>query len=178
MSKRIVILGGGFAGVTAAQELTRRLKRERRLLRPEASDADGIEVLLINRDNYFVFQPLLADILSGTIETTHVVVPLGRMLPHAQAEAALVESPDTDRQTVELGRRMSGAATIIHYDALVVAVGSVTDLAAVPGMTEHAVGIRTLGDAFYLRNRALEMLEEARVETDPARRERLLTFVV
>ena len=64
------------------------------------------------------------------------------------------------------------------YDALVLALGSVTDFSAVPGMAEHALGVRALGDAFYLRNRALDMLEEARMETDPARRARFLTFVV
>src|SRR3954468_15454947 len=178
MSKRIVVLGGGFAGVSAAHELTRRPKREHRLSRPEAPIEDAVEVLLINRDNYFVFQPLLADIISGTIETTHVVVPLRRMLPDCQIEVGHIESIDVTRRTVALRRRVSGAVSTIEYDALILAVGSVTDLAAVPGMAQHAVGIRTLGDAFYLRNRALDMLEEARIETDPARREQLLTFVV
>jgi NADH dehydrogenase len=178
MTKRVVVLGGGFAGVSAAQELTTRLRRQRRLSGPDAAVSDGIEVLLISRDNYFVFQPLLADIISGTIETTHVVVPLRRMLPHCQVEVGYVESIDVVSKTVSLRRRLSGALSTVDYDALIIAVGSVTDLAAVPGMAEHAVGIRTLGDAFYLRNRALDMLEEARIETDPARRDRLLTFVV
>src|SRR4051794_13140017 len=178
MSQRIVVLGGGFAGVSAAHELTRRLKREHRLSRPEAPIEDAVEVLLINRDNYFVFQPLLADIISGTIETTHVVVPLRRMLPDCQIEVGYIESIDAERKTVALRRRVSGAVSTIDYDALILAVGGVTDLRAVPGMAEHAVGIRTLGDAFYLRNRALDMLEEARIETDAARREELLTFVV
>jgi NADH dehydrogenase len=178
MAKRVVILGGGFAGVSSAQELTKRLRHERRLSTPDAPVAHGVEVLLVNRDNYFVFQPLLADIISGTIETTHVVVPIRRMLPHAQVEVAQVEAIDTARRIVHLRRRLGGATSEVAYDALVIALGGVTDLSAVPGMAEHAVGIRTLGDAFYLRNRALEMLEEARVETDPARRERFLTFVV
>jgi NADH:ubiquinone reductase (H+-translocating) len=176
--KRVVILGGGFAGVSAAQELTRRLRRQRRLSQPDRPLDDGIEVFLVSRDNYFVFQPLLADIISGTIETTHVVVPLRRMLPRCNVEVGYVESIDVASKTIGLRRRLSGAISTIDYDALIIAVGSVTDLAAVPGMAEHAVGIRTLGDAFYLRNRALDMLEEARIETDPARRERLLTFVV
>jgi NADH dehydrogenase len=178
VTKRVVVLGGGFAGVSAAQELTSRLRRQHRLSQPGAEVADGIEVLLINSNNYFVFQPLLADILSGTIETTHVVVPLRRMLPHSQVEVGYVESIDLVNKTIGLRRRLSGAIGTIEYDALIIAVGSVTNLAAVPGMAEHAVGIRTLGDAFYLRNRALDMLEEARIETDPTRRERLLTFVV
>jgi NADH dehydrogenase len=177
--KRILVLGGGFAGVSAAQELARQLRRDRRLAghRSTTSD-DPIEVLLLNRDNYFVFQPLLADIISGTIETTHVVVPLRRMLPGCGVEVGYIEGVGVGSKTVQLRRRLSGQVVSVGYDALVIALGGVTDLAAVPGMAEHGVGIRTLGDAFYLRNRALDMLEEARIEADPERRERLLTFVV
>ena len=76
------------------------------------------------------------------------------------------------------GVRQSGEVFSVAYDALVVALGSVTDFRAVPGMAEHAIGVRTLGDAFYLRNRALAQLEEAANEPDSARRDALLTFVV
>ncbi len=179
MSRRIVILGGGFAGVSAAQELAKRLRRAHRLAGQRGADpATAVEVTLLNRDNYFVFQPLLADIISGTIETTHVVVPLRRMLPGVEVEVGVVERIDTAARSVQLRRRRAGEAVTIAYDALIVALGSVTDFGAVPGMAEHAVGVRMLGDAFYLRNRALDMLEEARIEPDPARRDRLLTFVV
>jgi NADH dehydrogenase len=179
MTKRIVVLGGGFAGVSAAQELARRLRKQHRLAgSPGSTSDDAIEVLLLNRDNYFVFQPLLADIISGTIETTHVVVPLRRMLPGCAVEVGYVEEVDAASKTIRLRRRLSGHVVAVKYDALIIALGGVTDLAAVPGMAEHGVGVRTLGDAFYLRNRALDMLEEARIESDADRRERLLTFVV
>jgi NADH dehydrogenase len=179
MTKRIVVLGGGFAGVSAAQELARQLRRKHRLAGASASrSSETIEVLLLNRDNYFVFQPLLADIISGTIETTHVVVPLRRMLPGCGVEVGYVEGIEVGSRTIRLRRRLSGQVVLVRYNALIIALGGVTDLAAVPGMAEHGVGVRTLGDAFYLRNRALDMLEEARIESDPERRERLLTFVV
>jgi NADH dehydrogenase len=179
MTKRIVVLGGGFAGVSAAQELARQLRREHRLAGASGSTSnDAIEVLLLNRDNYFVFQPLLADIISGTIETTHVVVPLRRMLPGCGVEVGYVNGIDVRAQAVQLRRRLSGQVVAVHYDALIIALGGVTDLAAVAGMAEHGVGVRTLGDAFYLRNRALDMLEEARIESNSERRARLLTFVV
>jgi NADH:ubiquinone reductase (H+-translocating) len=179
MTMRVVVVGGGFAGVSAAQELAKLLRKQHRLAGDrDATGVDPIEILLLNRDNYFVFQPLLADIISGTIETTHAVVPLRRMLPGCGVEVGYVESIDVAAQVVQLRRRMSGQLVPIRYDALIVALGSVTDLVAVPGMAEHGVGIRTLGDAFYLRNRALDMLEEARIEPDPQRRQRLLTFVV
>ena len=179
MAKRIVVLGGGFAGVSAAQELAKRLRKQHRLAGQRGADPDSaIEVLLLNRDNYFVFQPLLADIISGVISTTNVVVPLRRMLKGVAVEVGVVDSIDTKARQVRLRRRSTSGTTNIEYDALILALGSVTDFGAVPGMAEHALGIRTLGDAFYLRNRALDMLEEARIEADPVRRAQLLTFVV
>jgi NADH:quinone reductase (non-electrogenic) len=177
--RRVVICGGGFAGVSTAQELAKLLKKSGRLARrgrPNAADA--VEIVLLNRDNYFVFQPLLADILSATIETTHVVVPLRRMLPGVEVEVGIIESIDSDGRTVHMRRRLGGESFDVTYDELVVALGSITDFRSVPGMVEHAIGIRTLGDAFYLRNRALDVLEEARVEVDAERRARLLTTVV
>jgi NADH dehydrogenase len=177
----VVVLGGGFAGVSAAQELAKRLRREGRLWQPGRASGSGdesVEVRLFNRDNYFVFQPLLADILSGTIETTHVVVPLRRMLRGVEVEVGIIERIDPERRTVHLRRRLGGEPFSVAYDALIVALGSITDFGSVPGMAEHALGIRTLGDAFYLRNRALDMLEEAAIEPDRDRRKRLLTFVV
>jgi len=75
-------------------------------------------------------------------------------------------------------RRQSGQTFEVEYDALIIALGSVTDFRAVPGMAEHALGVRTLGDAFFLRNKALATLEEAANEPDADRRAALLTFVV
>lgn len=184
MVTRVVVLGGGFAGVSTAQSLVQRLRREHRLVRPgiaspeDHTRPDGVSVTLVARDNHFVFQPLLADIISGAIETTHVVVPLRRMLRDVEVEVGTVDAIDAETHEVHAVNRQSGRAFTVGYDALVVALGSVTDFRAVPGMAEHALGVRTLGDAFYLRNRALAMLEEAATETDPDRRRRLLTFVV
>jgi NADH dehydrogenase len=177
--RRVVICGGGFAGVSTAQELAKLLRKSDKLARGGRDNPDdAVEVVLLNRDNYFVFQPLLADILSATIETTHVVVPLRRMLRGVEIEVGIIESVDTDKREIKIRRRQKGDAVTLTYDELVMALGSVTDFRSVPGMVEHALGIRTLGDAFYLRNRALDVLEEARLESDPARRERLLTAVV
>src|SRR5688572_11123484 len=185
-AKRVVILGGGFAGVATAQELTKRLRREGRLANasrskrrsPDEASRPAVWVTLVNRDNYFVFQPLLADIISGAIETTHVVVPLRRMLRGVEVEVGYVEEIDPVRRRVAVRRRQSGEVFRVDYDALVIALGSITDFRAVPGMADHAIGVRTLGDAFYLRNRALALLEEASNEPDPDWRDALLTFVV
>jgi NADH:ubiquinone reductase (H+-translocating) len=183
--KRVIVLGGGFAGVSFAQELAKLLRRGDRRGEPPAPGPGttplgrrDVDVVLVNRDNYFVFQPLLADVISGSIETTHVVVPLRRMLPRTRVVVGEIESIDPVRKVVQVRRRGGGQPVPLEYDALVLALGGVTDFRAVPGMAEHSLGVRTLGDAFYLRNRALDMLEEAAIETDPDRRRRLLTFVV
>jgi NADH dehydrogenase len=185
-TQRIVILGGGFAGVSTAQELARRLSADGRLVhqgrQAPVSDHGGprarVSVTLVSRDNYFVFQPLLADIISGTIETTHVVVPLRRMLRGVDVEVGYIEDIDPVGRHVHVRRRQSGERFDVDYDALVVALGSVTNFGVVPGMADHALGVRSLGDAFYLRNRALSMLEEAATEQDPERQRALLRFVV
>ena len=145
---RVLILGGGFGGIYTALRLEKILR------------ADEADITLVSRDNYFVFQPLLADIISGAIETTHVVVPLRRMLRGVEVEVGYVDDIDTTGRRVTVRRRQSGERFSIGYDALVIALGSVTDFRAVPGMAEHALGVRTLGDAFYLRNRALGQLED------------------
>lgn len=184
MATRILILGGGFAGVSAARALVSQLRRRGRLREPapetanDAASSGDVEVVLVNRENYFVFQPLLADVLPGTIQPTHSVVPLRRMLRGVDIEVAVVQRIDPARRIVELRRRQDGSRVRLGYDHLVLALGSVTDFRTVAGMAEHALGLRTLGDAIYLRNRALAMLEEADLEADPDRRRRLLTFVV
>lgn len=165
---RVVILGGGFAGVATARQLSK-LVADREL------DA---ELVLVNRENYFVFQPLLTEILPGTIETTHVVVPLRRLVPRVDVEVARVTTVDVEHRQIVMRRRVDGASVEMGYDALVLALGSITDFRTVKGMAEYALPIRTLGDAFFLRNHALDMLEAADLEQSAARREKRLTFVV
>jgi len=110
--RRVVICGGGFAGVSTAQELAKLLKKRKRLARRgRPAPADAVEVVLLNRDNYFVFQPLLADILSATIETTHVVVPLRRMLPNVEIEVGIIDSIDTETHEIHVRRRAKASAS-------------------------------------------------------------------
>ena len=158
MGERILILGGGFAGVIDRPGTVEAAAAGAPARAARASTADGASRSPLNRDNYFVFQPLLADIISGTIETTHVVVPLRRMLQGVQVEVGLIDAIDPiarDDHACAAGR--AATSFTVAYDALIVALGSVTDFSArCPGMAEHAIGVRTLGDAFYLRNRALD----------------------
>jgi NADH dehydrogenase len=164
--KRVVIVGGGFGGIYTARFLEK-------LLRPEEAD-----ICLVNRENYFVFQPLLPEVLSGSIGIADTVSPIRRLCPRTRLFMREVESIDLARRIVVLAPSLRPRAIELTYDFLVIAAGTVTDFSGMPGMAEHAIPFRTLGDALRLRNRVLEALEEAANESDPAFRQRLLTFVV
>ena len=164
---RVLILGGGFGGVTTAQELSKLFKRDR-----------SVEITLVNRDNYFVFVPLLASAAAGSIEPLHVVVPIRRLIPRVQFRAEEVIGIDPEQQLVTTGSLTTGRERQLPYDHLVIALGNVISLSKLPGVTQHGKTIKTLGDALAIRNHVLQMLEAADIETDPVTRREMLTFVV
>jgi NADH dehydrogenase len=166
--KRVVIVGGGFAGAYAAQALERTLRRR-----------DDVEILLFCRENYTVFQPMLPEVISGAIGLTDVVAPLRRMLRRTHVHVREVEAIDLENKTVSIAAGFKPHAHVEPYDHLVIAPGSVTDFRGLPGMPEHALPFKNLADALALRSRVIRALEEADVESDePELRRQLLTFVV
>jgi len=165
---RVLILGGGFAGVVTAQELEKRLDRRQ-----------DVEIWLVSRDNFMLFTPLLPEVCSGVLEPRHVVSPLRGMVrrPSTWCITASVESIDpTARRVTVMGG--DGNEHHLAYDTLVLALGGETATFGIPGIEEHAVGMKTLAGAFSLRNRIVEMLERADLEADPGERRGQLTFVV
>jgi NADH:ubiquinone reductase (H+-translocating) len=165
---RVLILGGGFAGVLTAQALERRLGRR-----------TDVEIWLCSRDNFMLFTPLLPEVCSGVLEPRHVVNPLRGMLrrPSSWCITADAREIDLDGQVVSvLGA--DGDMHRLHYDTLVLALGGVTHTFGIPGIEEHSVGMKTLADAFSLRNRMIEILERADLEEDADEKRADLTFVV
>ena len=165
---RVLILGGGFAGVLTAQALERRLGRR-----------TDVEVWLVSRDNFMLFTPLLPEVCSGVLEPRHVVTSLRGMLkrPSSWCITADAREIDLDGKVVTvLGG--DGDMHRLHYDSLVLALGGVTHTFGIPGIEEHTVGMKTLADAFSLRNRMIEILERADLEENPDERRAQLTFVV
>jgi NADH:ubiquinone reductase (H+-translocating) len=167
---RIVILGGGFAGVYTARRLEKRLAR--------LGLRDDCEVVLVNRDNYFVFQPMLPEVLSGSIGILDTVSPLRRLLPHTTVVVREVESVDLEARVVRTSPGVHPHPSEISYDHLVLALGTVTDFRGLRGLPEHALPFKSLGDALALRNHVIGALEEAAVEKEDELRRQLLTFVV
>ena len=165
-AKRIVIVGGGFGGVYAARFLEKFLR------------ADEAEIRLVNRENYFVFQPLLPEVLSGSIGLLDTVSPIRRLCPRTKLYVRDVEGIDLARRVVSLAPGMRPKGLDLHYDYLVLAPGGVTNFSGMTGLAEHALPFRTLGDALRLRNRVLQALGEADNEQDQEFRRGLLTFVV
>jgi NADH:ubiquinone reductase (H+-translocating) len=164
----IVILGGGFAGVYTARFLEKFL-----------GQGDDFEITLINRENYFVFQPMLPEVISGTIGILDTVSPIRRLLPKTHLHVRDVEAIDLENQTITLSPGFKPHAHTIGYDHLVVALGNVTDFRGLRGLPEHALGFKNLADALYLRNHIIRALDEAAVEQDDRElRRQLLTFVV
>jgi len=167
--KRVLILGGGFGGVYVAVHLGKLLSKK---------ELEEIEIALVNRENYIVFQPLLPEVVSASVELNHVIAPIRRMAPKARLFTRDVESIDPGQRIVTLAPGIRPSTTSIHYNHLVIALGTRLDHSKIPGMREHAHPFKYLGDALYLRNQLVHALEEAEAETDPDMRRRLLTFVV
>lgn len=167
--KRIVILGGGFGGVYVAVHLGKMLT---------AREREHYEIVLINRENYIVFQPLLPEVISGSVELNHVIAPIRRMAPQAHLYTRDLESIDLREKTVTLSPGARPTPLTLSYEHLVIAMGTRLDHSRIPGMKEHASPFKYLGDALYLRNQLVNALEEAETEPDPLMRRRLLTFVV
>jgi NADH dehydrogenase len=151
-----LVLGGGFAGGCVA----------RRLGRAGAT--------IVNPTNFMLYTPLLPEAAAGNIEPRHVVVPLRTMCPDADLVLGCAVALDRDRRVVEV--QSEAGCLAIAYEQLVIALGSVTRTPPVPGLRDHALGLKDLGDAIRLRNHVLRQIELA--DAAPHTAARRLTFVV
>lgn len=165
--KRIIILGGGFAGINTAMQLERKIRRR-----------SDIEITLISHENYLVFQPMLPEVISGNIGILDTVTPLRRLAPKTQIFIREVSSVDVANQTVSLAPAFEKKATQLSYDHLVLALGNVTDFRRIPGLHDHAFPFKNLQHALRLRDHLIRVLSEASITDDPELRQQLLTFVI
>jgi NADH dehydrogenase len=164
---QIVILGGGFAGVEAARHLDR-----------TAAKRGDVEVTLVSRDNFTLFTPMLDEVAAGDLEPAHICNPLRKLLRHVTVLSGEIKAIDLAARQVTISYGIGMLTRELPFDHLVLALGSETDYFGIPGVAEHALAIKTLGDAVMLRAGVIAMLEAASVEPDSDRRKRMLTFVV
>src|SRR5688572_2368493 len=137
---RIVIVGGGFAGVAVAQELERLLPR------------GSADIQMISRENYFLFHPMLPEVAGGGIEPHHILNSLRQLCPRTTVSLGLVRHIDVATKSVEFVHGPHEDHAKITYDYLVMAFGAVTNFSELSGMAQHALGLKTVADALYLRN--------------------------
>jgi NADH:quinone reductase (non-electrogenic) len=164
MAWNVVIAGGGFGGAMAARELERIMPKQ------------SARLVLVNDVNFLLYTPFLPEAAAGTLEPRHVVTPLREILDRTYLRLGMISGHDPEARTVEL-RTREGETEQLPYDQLLLALGSVSRVLPVPGLSEHAIGFKTLADAIWLRNHVVETLEAANASEDPARRDELLTYV-
>ncbi len=164
---RILILGGGFAGIGCTRRLESYFKND-----------SGIEIVLVNEDNFLLFTPMLPQVASGTIETRHIVIPIRTLLKKTQFYEGEIKNIDPYGKIVTLSGTNEKRGISLHYDFLVLALGSETNFFGIEKMEERAYSMKTLNDAVVLRNRVIDVLEQAENENDPILKKSLLTFVI
>ena len=165
--KKIVILGGGFAGVECARQLE-----------SEFGDNSEIELVMISEDNFLLFTPMLPQVASGMIETRHIVLPIRTICQKTKFYEGRIKNIDPFGKLVNLWGTGDKRSVSIHYDFLVVALGSETNFFGMADVEKNAYTMKTLNDAVVLRNRIIDMLEQAENETNPILRKSFLNFVV
>ncbi|MEB3213203.1 MAG: NAD(P)/FAD-dependent oxidoreductase [Leptolyngbyaceae bacterium] len=156
---RAVVVGGGFGGMQAAQSLSKM----------------GLDTLLIDRNNYNTFVPLLYQVAAGQIEPAKIAYPLRTIIRRSKNLRFLM---DEVRHINFSDQLIETTDAVIPYNFLVLATGSQTRYLGVPGADQHAFSMRNLNEAIAIRNHILSCVEQANCETDERLRQQLLTFVI
>ncbi|HYF63833.1 MAG TPA: NAD(P)/FAD-dependent oxidoreductase, partial [Herpetosiphonaceae bacterium] len=157
--ERVVIIGAGFGGLRAARRLA----------------GQGLDVLLIDQNNFHCFQPLLYQVATAGLEPEQIAYPIRAIIRRWRGVRFLlarVERIDRAARTIQT------SAGPVEYDYLIVAAGSATNFFGMEGVARHSFGLKSLGDAERLRNHILRCFERAVYENDPERRAALHTFVI
>src|ERR1700739_823402 len=161
---RVVIVGGGFAGMTLGEHICRRVEPK-------------LEVVVISSDNHMVFTPMLAEVAGRSLSPFDVVVTGREIAPSATWFTGTVTSVNLKENEIE-GTRPNGERATLSYSHLVLACGSGVNLDVVPGMAAHAYTLRNVSDAVVMGNEVIARFEQAASEPDDAERQRLLTVAV
>jgi NADH dehydrogenase len=162
---QVVILGGGFAGVTTAENLEKQFR-----------DDPTVSFTLISETNSWLFTPMLVEVATSGLEPTHITTPLRTSLKRTRVLRSRVTGIDLECRRVQLNEE--GPQTGLHYDHLVLALGSVSNFLGNTAVAENALEFKTISDAMRIRNHVIDVFERADAEPDPECCQALLTFVV
>lgn len=162
---RILIVGGGYVGLYAALRLQKTLHKTH------------AQITVVEPNDYMTYAPFLPEAAAGSLDPRHVVVPLHRSLKKCAVIAGRVTSIDHSKRSATV-EPIEGGGYTLEYDHLIVAGGSVARTLAIPGLAEVGIGLKTVHEAEYVRNRVLSRLVAASSTTDQAHRDKALTFLV
>src|SRR5690242_17198840 len=162
-TQSIVIIGGGFAGTTLARALDGKLAR-------------GRELLLLSEESHTTFNPMLPEAVGASIFPEQVVAPIRQMLHRGQFVMGKVDAIDPARRS--LTATTLAGEIVVRYEHLVLAFGNRARLDLIPGLAEHALPLKTVGDAMHIRNTVLRRVAQIELEADASVRSRLGHFVV
>jgi NADH:ubiquinone reductase (H+-translocating) len=164
--RRIVILGGGFAGVTTAQHLEKLFEHD-----------PDMEIMLVSNTNHLLFTPMLAEVTASGVEGQHISPALRTFFRRVRVVRGEVAHLDIHERVIKV-ESGSSFQRAFAFDHLVFAMGSVPNFFGNKNIEQHSFTFKTLTDAMLIRNHVIERLERADTESDPVRRQRMLTFVV
>jgi NADH:ubiquinone reductase (H+-translocating) len=159
----ILVVGGGYVGLYTALRLQKKLSHGR------------AEIVVVDPQPHMTYQPFLPEAAAGSVEPRHVVVPLRRTLPHCRVITGAVTGLSHANKKASIAP-VVGKTFELSYDVLVMAAGSVARTLPIPGLAEHGIGFKNVGEAIYLRNHVLDRLDAASSTDDPEVRQRALTF--
>lgn len=160
--KKIVIVGGGFSGVVLAKKL-------------ESSLPENWDIYLLSKTNFITYNPLLPEVIGASILPGHVQAPYRLMLKRTRIRMVTVDSIDYQQKIIHYHNDIKDS---LHFDHLVLAAGVQANMTMLPGLKEHTLPLKTVGDALHIRNQVIERLEQATIHANPERRKQLTTFVV
>ncbi|MDZ4770530.1 MAG: NAD(P)/FAD-dependent oxidoreductase [Chloroflexota bacterium] len=164
--RHIVILGGGFAGVTTAQQLEQHIQHD-----------PSVQITLVSKTNHLLFTPMLAEVTAGSVEAQHISPPLRAFFRHVRVVRGEPTLLDGQANTVTI-KLLNGTTSTLSFDHLVLALGATPNFFNNRNLEGHAFTFKSLVDAIHIRHQVIDCLERADSETDTARRRTLLTFVV
>jgi NADH:ubiquinone reductase (H+-translocating) len=167
MRKQVLILGGGFGGLYTALGLEKTLACEH-----------DVQITLVNRQNFSLFTPMLHEVAASDLDMTHIVNPVRKLLNHVQFFHGEVDHIDLASKRVIVVHGPERHIHELRYDYLVLALGSTTNFYGLPDLEHRAMTMKSLSDAIHLRNRLIDLLEEADFECAIGSRPNLLTIVV
>jgi NADH dehydrogenase len=164
---KILILGGGFAGISVLRQLQKVIRKNK-----------NMKITLVNEDNFFLYTPMLQDIASGMLHPSSISIPLRMFSKDSEFIQASVSSIDLKNKLVAITRKFDGRVKVLDYDYLVIALGSRTNFFGNKRIEKNAFTIKTIQDAIAIKSHLINMMEIADNEENKVNQQKILTMVV